>query len=49
MKDIKYSVWCGGIEVNDYYLNKQQAFALRDKYIAKGYDDVIIEKQYNNL
>ena len=44
MKEIKYTVWCGGVEVNDYYLNKKQAIDLHNEYVEEGYDDVVIEK-----
>lgn len=39
-----YSVWIGGLEVNDYYLSKEQAERLADSYKNQGYDDVIIEE-----
>lgn len=37
------TVWVGGIEVNDYYLTKNEAQQLANEYKAKGYDDVQIE------
>lgn len=40
----EYTVWVGGIEVNDYYLTKEEAESLAFKYKDDGYDDVIIEK-----
>lgn len=39
-----YSVWVGGVEVNDYYLTKNEADNLAFEYKKDGYDDVIIEK-----
>ena len=39
-----YSVWVGGVEVNDNYLTKDQAEWLARCFIADGYDDVQIEK-----
>ena len=39
-----YSVWVGGIEVNDYYLTKSDAERLAEVYKADGYDDVVIDK-----
>ena len=39
----KYTVWVGGFEVNDYYLNKSEAEQLEQAYVADGYTDVIIE------
>ena len=41
---LKYSVWVGGSEVNDYYLTKDQAEALANDYKIKGYTDVQIEE-----
>tara|TARA_B100001059_G_C17573794_1_gene446300 strand:+ start:523 stop:699 length:177 start_codon:yes stop_codon:yes gene_type:complete len=32
-----YSVWVGGIEVNDYYLTKDKAIILADEYKNEGY------------
>lgn len=40
----QYTVWVGGIEVNDHYLTKKEAENLAFKYKDAGYDDVIIEK-----
>lgn len=40
-----YSVWCGGSEVNDYYLTKKQAERLAFEYERDGYDDVVIRKE----
>ena len=37
-----WSVWVGGSEVNDYYLNYEKASELYIKYVNKGYTDVII-------
>lgn len=42
--DNKYSVWVGGVEVNDYYLNLEQAENLADEYIVDDHDDVVIER-----
>ena len=38
-----YSVWVGGIEVNDVLLTKDEANDLASEYKAKGYDDVVID------
>jgi hypothetical protein len=35
-----WSVWVGGIEVNDYYLPIQEAVSLAQEYIDDGYDFV---------
>jgi len=40
----RYSVWVGGIEVNDYYLDYAKAQKLAEVYKTDGYDDVKIEK-----
>jgi hypothetical protein len=37
-----YSVWVGGIEVNDYLLSWSDAHTLAAGYIDEGYDDVAI-------
>ena len=39
-----YTVWVGGVEVNDYYLPKDKAESLAEEYRAEGYDDVIVEE-----
>ena len=40
-----YTVWVGGIEVNDYYLSKSEAKKLSNHYKGEGYDDVVITKE----
>lgn len=39
------SVWCGGSEVNDYYLTKEQAENLAFEYEIDGYENVTITKE----
>ena len=39
-----YTVWVGGVEVNDYLLTKEDAEYLAQEYIDDGYDDVVIDK-----
>lgn len=39
-----YTVWVGGVEVNDFLLNLEEANKLAQKYISQGYPDVAIEK-----
>lgn len=41
----KYIVWVGGCD--DYYTNYNDAKRDADEWIAKGYDDVIIEEICN--
>ena len=40
----KYTVWVGGVEVNDYYLTKEKAEDLANSYREIGYNDVIVEQ-----
>ncbi len=44
MKKEYYTVWVGGSEVNDYYLDRDGALRLAQLYIDDGYDDVNIEE-----
>lgn len=39
-----YTVWVGGVEVNDHYLTLDRAKMLAFEYQIDGYDDVIIEE-----
>lgn len=38
-----YTLWVGGIEVNDYLLSEEEAIGLLYRYTQKGYDDAVIE------
>ena len=38
-----FSVWVGGNEVNDYFLNIEEARELADKFKKEGYSDVVIQ------
>jgi hypothetical protein len=38
-----YSVWVGGVEVNNYLLTKEQAENLAQEWIDDGYDEVAID------
>ena len=40
----KFTVWVGGVEVNDYYLTEEEAEYIAGIYRRGGYDDVVIEK-----
>ena len=40
----KYTVWVGGTEVNDRYLDKSEAVQVSKAYELLGYDDVVIER-----
>lgn len=44
--NILYSVWIGGIEVNDFYLTKDKAIELYEEYEENGYTDICIEPIY---
>jgi len=44
MESKKYSVWVGGIEVNDHYLTYTEANQAFSEYVELGYDDVQIEE-----
>lgn len=40
-----YTVWVGGVEVNDYYFAvEEDARTLAQQYIDDGYDDVQVER-----
>lgn len=40
----KYTVWVGGVEVNDHLLTESEGSETRDHYIKLGYDDVVLEQ-----
>lgn len=40
----KYTVWVGGVEVNDFYLLWTEAVAIAGEYITDGYDDVQVQR-----
>ena len=40
----EFSVWVGGTEVNDYFLSKEEAEKLAEKYKNDGYEDVQIQR-----
>ncbi len=44
MKQVTYSVWVGGGEVNDFALTLDEAQQLEKIYLDDGYDDVSIEQ-----
>lgn len=45
MNETVFTVWVGGVEVNDHYLpTKIQADALAQEWRNKGYDDVAVEQ-----
>lgn len=42
--DKKYTVWCGGGEINNYYMTIEEANILAIELTNEGYDDVFIEE-----
>ena len=42
-----YTVWVGGIEVNDFLLSKEDADWLAEIYKKNGYTDVVVEEIKN--
>ena len=38
-----WTVWVGGSEVNNYYLNMSEAISIAQEWQEKGYSDVVIE------
>lgn len=42
-----YTVWVGGLEVNDSLLSKEAADNLAEEYRNNGHDDVIVQKAVN--
>lgn len=39
-----YTVWVGGIEVNNFYLTREEASTIAEEYSNDGYEDVQIEE-----
>jgi hypothetical protein len=40
----KYTVWVGGGEITDYYVDHYTATIIAEQWIKQGYDDVQIER-----
>ena len=38
-----YTVWVGGVEVTDNYVEFREAVRLYEYYSSRGYDDVIVQ------
>ena len=46
---LKYTVYVGGVEGNDYYLSKDEALELADEWELDGYNDVeVVEVEIDN-
>ena len=43
--DYFYSVYAGGIEINDYNLTEKDAYSLAGEFMRSGYDDIYISKE----
>jgi hypothetical protein len=39
-----WTVWVGGVEVNEYYVDKDKADDIAKFWINKGYTDVAVER-----
>ena len=39
-----YSVWVGGGEVNDYYIDRDEAERIAERWRDRGYDDVVVDE-----
>ena len=44
MEEKIYTVWVGGVEVNDYLLTEDEAISISEAWKNEGYDDVQIDK-----
>jgi hypothetical protein len=45
MKSKLYTIWVGGIEVNDYlFTDREHAEAVAEQYLNENYGDVVIEE-----
>lgn len=44
MSTQKYTVWVGGVEVNDFYLSWTEAVTIATEYTSDGYQDVRLER-----
>ena len=40
----KYTVWIGGTEITDHFVNYTAAKLLLENYKRQGYDDVVIQE-----
>ena len=40
----KWTVWVGGVEVNEYYLNEIEAHDVIKYWKDEGYDDAVMEE-----
>jgi hypothetical protein len=40
-----FSVWVGGVEINDFYLTRKEAYKIGNYYLKLGYEDVTVRKE----
>jgi hypothetical protein len=45
MSEAVYSVWVGGVEVNDYYLTEEFAKGIAELFEDNGYIDVVVTQE----
>lgn len=45
----EYTVWVGGVEVNDHLLTQDKATALAKSYLADGYEDIKVVNTTTNI
>lgn len=45
-EDNAYTIWVGGVEINDNLMPKEEAVELANSYRKQGYRDVHVEKYY---
>lgn len=41
-----FTVWVGGVELNDHYLGAFEAETIAESWRDDGYDDVVVEELY---
>jgi hypothetical protein len=41
---MRYTVWVGGGEVTDYYVDLETAKRIANHWLSEGYDDVSVEE-----
>ena len=43
-REREFTVWVGGVEVTDCYVDKETAERICQSFVDDGYDDVIVEE-----
>lgn len=44
MEEKLFTVWVGGLEINDHYLTEQEAHRLANLYRNLGYEDIVLDR-----